>query len=123
MNNDTINPCKFCNQDVVYRPIDKPETNSVKIYFCYDCSAEYIYWLDFNYENYITTSIYITHHHKMYRWTTTGSIAHLWYVKTPGIPGVKKNEGLELLKTFEEDIPNITPDNFLDKLSIYLLFL
>ena len=59
----------------------------------------------------------------MYRWTTTGTAAHLWYVKTPGIPGVKQNEDLELLKTFKENVPDITPDNFLDKLSVYLLFL
>jgi hypothetical protein len=71
----------------------------------------------------ISVSIYATHNSKMYRWTSTGTAAHLWYIKTPGIPGTRKNENLELIKTFNQDIPIITPDNFIEKLSVYLLFL
>jgi hypothetical protein len=71
----------------------------------------------------ISVSIYATHNSKMYRWTSTGAAAHLWYIKTPGIPGTRKNENLELIKTLNQDIPIITPDNFIEKLSVYLLFL
>jgi hypothetical protein len=60
----------------------------------------------------------------MYRWTITANgHAQLWYIKNPGTPGTRKNEDLEFIRAFCEDIPNITPDNFADKLAIYLLFL
>lgn len=123
MNNDTVYPCKFCNQEVVYKPLEEMENYGVRIYFCYDCNVEYLYWMNSNIEDHISVSIYATHNNKMYRWTETGAAAHLWYVKTPGIPGTRKNENLELIKTFNQDIPTITPDNFIDKLSVYLLFL
>lgn len=124
MNNDTIELCKFCQQDVLYRPLEELEHLGVKVYFCYDCSAEYLYWDNANLgSSFATTSIYTTYKDKMYRWTTTGNSAHLWYIKTPGIPGTRKNENLELIKTFNSNLPDITPDNIQDKLSVYLLFL
>ena len=123
MNNDTIEPCKFCGQEVEYKPLEEMKQYGVAVYFCYKCLTEYIYWMNSNFGDYISVSIYATHNNKMYRWTTTGTAAHLWYIKTPGIPGTRKNENLELLKTFNQDIPTITPDNFLEKLSVYLLFI
>lgn len=121
--NDTIESCKFCNKEILHKPIEEMEKYGVKVYFCYNCSTEYIYWINSNFGDYISVSIYTTHNNKMYRWTTSGTTAHLWYIKTPGIPGTRKNENLELLRTFSQDIPSITPDNFLEKLSVYLLFL
>lgn len=123
MNNDTIHPCKFCYQEVQYKPLAEMENYGVRVYFCYDCNTEYLYWMNPNISDNISVSIYATHNSKMYRWTSTGVAAHLWYIKTPGIPGTRKNENLELIKTFNQDIPIITPDNFIEKLSVYLLFL
>lgn len=123
MNDDIIiQPCKFCQQDVLYRPIEELEHLGVKVYFCYDCSAEYLYWGS---DSIDSVSIYTTYRERMYRWTVIsgGTSAHLWYIKTPGVPGSRKNEDMELIKTFKEDLPIITPDNFIEKLSVYLLFI
>lgn len=90
--------------------------------FCYRCSAEYIYFLD---EKPFSISLYTTINDKMYRWTTYRHCkdSQLWYVKNPGIPGVRRNSGLEFIKAFNLDAPKITPDNISNKLPIYLLFL
>jgi hypothetical protein len=122
MNDDIIvEPCRFCQQDVSYAPLDSMEGLGIKVYFCYTCSAEYMYSMHFNTFN--STSIYATFNNKMYRWSMTGNAAHLWYIKTPGIPGCKENKDLDLIKTFKDNLPDITPDNFIEKLSVYLLFI
>ena len=112
-------PCYFCNKKVAYEPLTEMERFEAKVFFCHFCLVEYVYWSN----NHVTYSIYSTYRDKMYRWTASNTRARLWYVKNPGIPGTKKNQNIELLKTFNSDIPNITPDNFIDKLPIYLLFL
>lgn len=114
----TPDPCKFCKASVSHAPLQ--DTYGAQIYFCYPCSTEYIYW---DGGKYYSASIYVTYRNKMYRWTMYDDISQLWYVKTPGEPGVRKNENLELMKVFKDNLPDITPNNFLEKLPVYLLFL
>jgi hypothetical protein len=114
--------CKFCGKEASYEPLDIEDNIMHDVFFCHHCSVEYIYW---NWESghAMHFSIYKTFNNKMYRWSPYGSTAHLWLIRNPGIPGTKRNENLELIKTFRGNLPNITPDNFVDKLSVYLLFI
>jgi hypothetical protein len=50
-------------------------------------------------------------------------MAHLWEVKVPGEPGLKINKDLVLIKTFKNNIPEITPDNILNKITSWLPFI
>jgi hypothetical protein len=113
-------PCKFCGREVSYEPLKEMEEYGVKVYFCHPCLAEYVYWND---GAHATASVYITYRDRMYRWTVSNDMGQLWYIKNPGVPGTRRNENLELIKTFRRDIPHINPSNFLEKLSIYLVFL
>ena len=114
--------CKFCDQQVSYEPLAELEKHGTKVYFCHPCQAEYVYWAN---GSAASTSIYRTYKDKMYRWTVSPNkdMSYLVYVKNPGIPGSRLNENMQILQVFRQDIPNITPDNFIDKLSVYLIFL
>lgn len=120
--------CRFCLKPPVSTPLDEMKRHNIEVYFCYTCKAEYLYWNDGELASW---SLYITHHDKMYRWTVsvwqseTGlkNTGQLWYVKDPGIPGTRKNSNLQLIKTFTEDFPAITPENFPIKLPTYLIFI
>jgi len=115
-------PCQFCQQEVSHEPLKGLEEYGVKVYFCHDCLAEYVYWTD---GAEASSSVYRTYRDKMYRWTVTPQrdTAYLVHIKKPGVPGSRHNEDMHILKVFKSDFPNITPDNFIDKLSVYLVFL
>ena len=116
-------PCSFCNQDAKYTPLKEMSYHGVGIYFCYTCNTEYLYYQS---GDLASTSIYTEISGKMYRWTITSmNSCHLWQIKTPGIPGVKKNEGLFLIKNFSSNdaLPNITPQNINEKIKTWLVFL
>ena len=113
--------CRFCGRVATYAPLEEMDRYNIRVYFCHPCQAEYLFWAN---DDAASWSLYTTYNGRMYRWTlsVTGS-AQLWHIKTPGIPGTRRNENLEFIRGFVNDIPNMTPDNFLDKLSIYLVFL
>jgi hypothetical protein len=117
--------CQFCLKSATRSPLEEMARHGVDVYFCHTCKAEYLYWGD---KELASWSLYTIHHDKMYRWTVAmegfmSEGAQLWYVKEPGIPGVKPNSKLELIKTFMEDAPDITPENFPIKLPTYLVFI
>lgn len=122
MTSDNFFNCQFCGKYAQYSPIEDMKKFNAKVYFCYTCSVEYIYWGN---GGYTSISIYSTYNNKMYRWSFIASTgeAFLFYVKIPGIPGTRRNDGVELIKSFKSNIPTITPANFVDKLAVYLLFI
>ena len=116
-------PCKFCEKSSQYSPLQEMESHGVRVYFCHDCQAEYLYWSD---GGSLSTSLYTTINDKMYRWTVSNNFnAILWYVTDPGTPGVRKNKSLKFIKEFvnQAEVTTITPQNIVDKLKTYLLFL
>jgi len=115
--------CHFCNKETAN--VTQESWKILKVYFCFNCLTEYVHFGENIDPAYI--HLYTTINNKMYRWSTNcydkhqnGTIA---YVKEPGIPGVKLNEGVKGIKTFKSNLPTITPDNVNAKLKFILLFL
>lgn len=114
-------PCQFCANGASYAPLDEMEKHGVKVYFCYECRAEYLYFSD---GLAASVSLYTEINQRMYRWTVTSqNVAQLIYIKNPGIPGTRKNENLEFIKSFQKDFPQVTPQNINEKLRTWLVFL
>lgn len=118
-------PCQFCSNMAGYAPLDEMEKHNVGVYYCHTCKAEYLFFRD---ARMASVSLYTAIKDKMYRWTVTSvGSAQLWYVSVPGIPGVKKNEGLVPIKSWDtsrgDTLPQLTPDNINEKLRTWLLFL
>lgn len=113
-------PCQFCGLDANYTPLDKMERHSVGVHFCYNCNAEFLYYKSGAKASF---SLYTKINNKLYRWTVAGQSGTIWYVDKPGVPGVSVNEGMTAVKTFYDDVPDITPQNINDKLKTWLLFL
>jgi hypothetical protein len=120
--------CKYCNQEVPYRPLAQMEQHNVKVHFCDTCQAEYLFWSN-GVQNSI--SLYTSINDKIYRWTVYKDIqGTLWWVKDPGEPGSRVNRNLVAIKSFgTEDsddpdfLPVLTPSNIKEKLRTWLIFL
>lgn len=117
--------CRFCQKDARYAPIAELDAHGMKVYFCDECSAEYVFYAAGLLSHY---SLYTTINTKMYRWTRSmsaysGGRAWLRYIETPGIPGAVANKDVSLIKTFFGDVPDITPQNINEKLKTYLVFI
>lgn len=120
--------CKFCQKDNVYVPLiikggnGSSKYHTFEVYYCYDCAAEYV-----NYgEN--SVHLYTTLNDKMYRWSVNmiagqPDYGTIWYVGEPGEPGVRPNKKMKLLKSFTDNLPQVTPKNIQSKLRFMLLFL
>ena len=116
--------CQFCQQPAPYSPLEEMEMHAIKVYWCEPCHAEYLQFSESPHVN--SCSLYTTVSGRMYRWTVSAlGQASLWYIKKPGIPGVKVNrETQQLMHLSKEDVqPVITPQNIHHKISTYLLFL
>ena len=116
--------CKFCKNEAPYTPLLDMEKFGVKIYFCYPCNTEYLVWSSLD-NDFYGCSIYTEFKNKTYRWSTDNknTYADLIVIDVPGIQGIKKNEGLKIIKYFNHDLPDITPSNINEKLSVYLWFI
>lgn len=120
--------CRFCLQEVPYRPLKEMEEHDIDVHFCDTCNAEYLYWKDK--DNWVSWSLYVTIGERMYRWTySSAETAQLWWVKDPGIPGTRANRNLEPVyhcgfkNAFESTpIPDITPQNAIDKIRLLIMF-
>lgn len=119
--------CKYCNQEVPYRPLEVMERHNIKVHFCDACQAEYLYWAN-GVQN--SVSLYTVINSKTYRWTVYKEIqATLWWVKTPGEPGTRVNQDLTMLKSFggrddePDPLPILTPTSINEKLRTWLIFL
>lgn len=123
-----VKVCHFCQQPTQYAPIPPGQSyalNKIKvlrIHFCFQCNAEYVFWTDNG--ALASVHLYVTVNDKMYRWSTSPSekLGRLWYVEKPGIPGKQVNEGVVLLKNFQE-FSEITPSNIEEKIRFILPFL
>lgn len=116
-------PCKFCPFRADYAPVEQMERHGIKVYYCHRCQAEYTYFSDKTRAGY---SLYTTINDKCYRWNYVlySNRFYLWYIKSPGTPGVQANGDSILLKSFpSQDINNVTPSNIVDKIKMWLLFL
>lgn len=118
--------CQFCLKDTVYVPLQVSPKHTFHVYWCNDCSAEYL-----SRDGVSSTHLYTLISGRMYRWSInqnehnivepyTGS---LWFIGEPGEPGVRPNKKLKLLKTFKDPLPQITPQNVERKLRFILVFL
>jgi hypothetical protein len=117
--------CGFCQQDATYCPLEEMERHSVHVFFCYPCKAEYLL---FNDGRKASHSLYTEINGHTYRWThSSANTAQLWLVEEPGIPGQRKNGKLKIILALNEykghTIPLVTPDNIMEKVKTWLLFL
>lgn len=114
--------CKFCSQPTQHAPLEDMSKHGINIFFCHHCQTEYTFWQSGDSSS---QSIYAMINNRMYRWTITSESgkAYLWHIGKPGIPGVFKNEETTMIKVFKNDVPEITPQNFAEKLKTYLVFL
>jgi hypothetical protein len=120
----TDKTCTFCQKTATYAPIEEMELYSGKVYFCYDCQAEYIYVDDIlSY-----TSLYTEIDGRVFRWSISkcGSTS-IWRIIEPGIPAIRKNGRTKLVKYFDikcgDPIQLLTPQNVNKKLKIWITFL
>ena len=121
-------PCQFCQAGASYAPLEELEAYDVKVFFCYPCQAEYLY-----YKNDLLTaasvSLYAEVNHKNYRWTVFNEkqCGTLWWIKAIGIPGVRVNKDLIHLLSFdtrkEEKVPQLTPFDVAERILLWLPFL
>lgn len=108
--------CKFCNQQLALHMLTPLLGHS----FCYTCQAEYSFYN--RSENIFGTHLYTKINEKLYRLSKYGVFFHLYYIKTPGIPGHTVNQGVEKVVSLKED-PNATPQNIQSKVRTILTFL
>jgi hypothetical protein len=114
--------CQFCQKEPTHAPLKEMEEYKVDVYFCHDCKSEYLVFRDKQFIN--SVSLYTEINNKTYRVTNIRDAAvQLWYIKTPGIPGTRKNENLEMLVAFKEHLPHVTPENINEKVRNWLLLL
>ena len=133
---DNIN-CKFCNQlaplKVNPQLIERGMSGVANIYWCAKCSLETIDW---HQSKRVSWSLYTEINGRTFRWTTYSDqpdYATLWRIGIPGIPGETINQDVKCVAAFGLDaggalhagniIPEITPQNIVTKVSIYLAFL
>lgn len=122
----TPKPCSFCGQAAGYAPVPAMERHGASVYFCHPCQAEYVYFDNTNYLS--NTSLYTKINDKTYRWSVqSAGPAQIWHIAKPGAPGLFKNEGVSLVKSFNTNngdvIPQLTPQNVNEKLRVWLVFL
>lgn len=118
--------CMFCQNETAYVPLIIKGGNgdntyhTFEVHYCFECHAEYVHWGPVN-----AVHLYTVVNHRTYRWSLEldGSAARLWYIDEPGIPGVRQNKGVKLVKNFKGKYPAITPQNIEEKLRFILLFL
>ncbi len=115
--------CVFCQKQTAYVPLTVMHGLSghkYSVYYCYDCSYEYAPIGGMRHHH-----LYKMINNRMYRWSWEDKTekARLWYVGKPGEPGVRPNEDMKLIKTFEKYFPQVTPENIEKKLKFMLLFL
>lgn len=104
------------------------DEHGIDVHFCFKCNAEYLYWKDDGEQ--ASWSLYVTINERMYRWThSAANTAQLWYIKEPGEPGTRKNNGLEFIYgcgqysgTQATPIPDINPQNAIDKITLLLVW-
>ena len=115
--------CKFCHTAASYSPVEEATEMNVERHWCDGCRVEYLvfqYQMEPN-----SWSIYTCRNNKFYRWTQTASGRAILY----HVGQMFTNEYLSrdcrilIALSVEDTHPEITPDNFPDKLSAYLLFL
>lgn len=118
-------PCTYCGGPAGYAPIPEMDHHGADVYFCQRCQAEYIYFRKT--EFLANTSLYTKIGERTYRWSVARGVGQIWYIKTPGEPGVRRNEGMELVKAFLPNngdvIPTLTPENINERLRTWLVFL
>lgn len=116
--------CKFCQKEMKYVPLVLSHSGisaiTIPAHFCETCSYEYAPLGGMKNHH-----LYRMINERMYRWSyeETTNVARVWYVGTPGTPGVSPNKDLQLLKSFEEHFPEVTPENVEEKLKLVLVFL
>lgn len=127
-----IKVCEFCNVPTMYVPISTGVGSGqalrgnmervLRVHFCSDCQAEYVYWS--NDGALATIHLYTTINKRTYRWSMVPGVngGRLWHIGQPGIPGKEPNKDLTLLKNLE-DLNAITPKNVEEKIRTYLPFL
>src|SRR5579885_549689 len=112
--------CKFCQQEVPYKPLKEMEEHGIDVHFCYKCNAEYLYWKEKDEDgDLVSWSLYVEISGKMYRWTySTAETAQLWWIKDPGKPGTRRNYDLQFIygcgkkSSYESTaIPDMNPQN------------
>lgn len=119
-------PCKFCGKAAAYSPLEEMERHGVHVYFCRDCSAEYLFYWDGTLGS---TSLYTEIGKNTYRWSVSHdeTTAVLWHIKNPGEPGRRINTDLVSIKSFDtrkgEVVHALTPENINEKVKTWLLFL
>lgn len=109
--------CRFCNQLAEYKPLPQMEEHGAKIFFCFNCNAEYTLWNDTLNKYY---SLYVTINDKTYRWSIDEHNSYLYRVKIPGKPGVEPNKKMEMIKSFNR-VCEINPSNIERRTKIILL--
>lgn len=120
---DRIKLCDFCRKEVPPAPLNELTVHGMDVYFCLNCSAEYVY-MEKGIGLPVSVHQYIKINDKMYRWSVSNidGKAHLWYVKSPGVPGIRPNRDMHHLITFKH-YPRITPENIEAKIRMMLIFL
>lgn len=114
-------PCMFCPNMAGYYPLNETSQYGIAVHFCHTCQAEYLFYQS---GDKASVSLYTEINGKTYRWTVLSSNdATLWWIKEPGIPGQKKNEGLVVVRSFEAPAPQLTPSNVKEKIQLWLPFL
>lgn len=116
--------CKFCQQEMKDVSFTIPGGNGggkhkFDVHYCFDC----------NYERCAIGST-VNHHlykminERMYRWSTReeDETGYLWHVGKPGVPGVRLNQDMKLIKFLKKQASLITPENIERKIKMILLF-
>jgi len=113
--------CQYCGNPTTYSPIAQMERYGYKVFFCHTCQVEYV-----NQSDWSRVALYTTVKGKMFRYTMAKNEAYaqLWKIDKPGIPGVRVNEKMKLIVSFN-DIQGIviTPQNIQSKIKSWLPFL
>lgn len=113
--------CIYCKENIPYESISELEILGIKVYFCFVCQAEHLY---FSNDNLASVSLYTTINSNLYRWTMPcKGNNQLWLVKNQELPFSRKKSNTELVKCFDEISYNVNPKNVYKKIKNLLIFL
>src|ERR1700734_2211534 len=89
--------CQYCQQPMIYSPLEIMEQHGIKVFFCHFCQYEETHWSG---GNIASQNLYATINNQQYKWSVWQNVGHLFHIQDSGIPGISINQGVKQITSF-----------------------